>query len=101
MDVLHMVLTMATVTAGGALGAGGIGWLFWTAFKLVHRPQWGPVLAFVLVLMLSYPWLRTNEFAQTLLLFSALTAAVGLVSPSDSTGGKKRSNGGHRFGEGA
>lgn len=101
MDVLHLVLTMALATAGGALGAGGVAWLFWTAFKLVHRPQWGPVLAFVLVLVLSYPWLRTNEFAQTLLLFSALTAAVGLVSPSDSAGGEKRSNGGHRFGEGA
>ncbi len=101
MDVLHMVLTMALATAGALMGAGAIGWLFWTAFKLVHRPQWGPVLAFGLVLVLSYPSLRTNEFAQTLLLFSALTAAVGLVSPSDSAANAKRSGVGDRLGNGA
>ncbi|MDY7524623.1 hypothetical protein [Sphingomonas sp. 10B4] len=84
MYVLHTVLTVALATAGGLLGAGVIAWLFWTAFRLIHHPQWGPTLAFVLVLAAAFPWLRTNELAQTLLLFSALAAGVGWVSPSSS-----------------
>ena len=87
MYVLHTVLTVALATAGGLLGAGVIAWLFWTAFRLIHHPQWGPTLAFVLVLATAYPWLRNNEFAQTMLLFSAIAAGVGWVSPSSSDSG--------------
>lgn len=84
MYVVNVVVTTVLETAGALFIAAALAWAFWAAFKLVHHPQWGPVVAFLLVGAVTYPWLRTSELAQTLVLFSALAAVAGWVSPSSS-----------------
>jgi hypothetical protein len=60
---------------GGLVVATIICWLFWTFFKLVRRPEWGPCLAFVASLVLLHDRIGASFFYQMIILFSAIYAA--------------------------
>jgi hypothetical protein len=74
---LEIILEALAQTVGGMLATAAIVFLTWTPFKLIGRPEWGPVLAF-LVLTFAYAERVTNSpllpMTLTMLLPTALAA---------------------------
>lgn len=75
MFMLQVLLETLFAFFGGLVVATIICWLFWTFFKLVRHPEWGPCLAFVASLVVLHDRIGTSFFYLMIILFSAIYAA--------------------------
>jgi hypothetical protein len=75
MYMLNLIIETLAAMAGGVIAATAICWLFWTVFKLVRHPEWGPPIALATGLFLLYDRIGSSLFLQIATLFSALFAA--------------------------
>ncbi len=76
MTLLVLIAGILAATAGGAILAALIAYLFWKAFTLVRRPELGPTLAVTIAAVMLRDRLQTSIVIQMMLLFGAVIAAL-------------------------
>lgn len=74
MFMLTLIVEMIGAVIGGVIAAALICRLFWTAFKLLRHPEWGPLAAFVVGIALLHERIAASPFFQAAALFCGLFA---------------------------
>lgn len=75
MYMLSVLFQTLVAVAGGVVVALAICWLFWTIFKLVRHPEWGPLAALLAGLLTLGDQISSSHFLQIAFLLSGLFAA--------------------------
>jgi len=74
MLMLSLIVQAIGAVIGGFLAAAIVCWLFWTGFKLLRHPEWGPLVVLVGGLAILHDSIGASPFLQVAALFSALFA---------------------------
>lgn len=76
MFLLQEIGAVLLTLAGAIVATIAVGWISWSAFKLVRHPEWGPCLLFVGLMVVICTRHSSSSFLQTAAIFSGLAAAI-------------------------
>jgi hypothetical protein len=76
MIMLRIIIESIGLIVGSIAAAVALCWVFWTLFKLVRHPEWGPPLVLFILVLAFGGSLRNSEFLRMALMFAVITAAL-------------------------
>lgn len=74
--MLGIVFEAIVTVLGGLATALALTWLGWAAFKGVRHPEWGPPAALIAFVLALAGGLRSSDFLQMVVLFSAIAGIL-------------------------
>ncbi|MDB5701836.1 MAG: hypothetical protein JWL66_2035 [Sphingomonadales bacterium] len=94
MQLIVIFLQAMGDVAGGMVVALVTGLAFWNLFKLIHRPEWGPVVSFAIVTVILVSTHRVYRMVPMITLFGLM----GIIcSWSEGAAWRARRNGQNRI----
>ncbi len=74
--MFDIVLSELSAILGGVATALTVGWLSWTALKILRRPEFGPPVTLVALLLGFSDHFRSNEFLRMTCFFLVIASVL-------------------------